>query len=101
MVFPEPPAGEAGESLPPVVLRFPGEMAYRVYDEFEGGQIQVQEDGDLLVTASMPQDPWLTGFLLSFGPRVQVVSPVYLRDILAAQAKEIYEKNGGSGLCTM
>lgn len=101
MVFPEPSAGEAEEGLPPVVLRFPGEMAYRVYDEFEGGQIQVQEDGDLLVTAPMPQDPWLTGFLLSFGPRVQVVSPLYLRDILAAQAKEIYEKNGGSGLCTM
>ena len=35
----------------------------------------------------------LTGFLLSFGAQVEVISPVYLREVLAAQAREIYEKN--------
>ncbi len=79
--------------LDPVVLRFPREVAYRVYDEFDVSNIQEQENGDLLVTAFMPQDAWLTGFLLSFGTQVEVVSPIYLREVLAAQAKEIYEKN--------
>ncbi len=77
----------------PIVLRFSREVAYRVYDEFDLNHIQEQENGEMLVTAYMPQDGWLTGFLLSFGAQVEVISPVYLREVLAAQAREIYEKN--------
>lgn len=92
--YPEPPEEAASEQdSEPIVLRFPKELAYRVYDEFDIKQVQEQENGDLLVTATMPQDAWLTGFLLSFGAQVDVVSPLYLRDVLAAQAREIYEKN--------
>lgn len=92
--YPEPPKENAPEQdLPPIVLRFPKEVAYRVYDEFDINHIEEQENGELLVTAFMPQDAWLTGFLLSFGVQVEVVSPVCLREVLAAQAKEIYEKN--------
>ncbi len=91
--YPELPKETTSPGQEPIVLRFPGELAYRVYDEFDAGNIREQENGDLLVTASMPQDPWLTGFLLSFGAQVEVVSPVCLREVLAAQAREIYEKN--------
>ena len=77
----------------PIVLRFSREVAYRVYDEFDLNHIQEQENGEMLVTAYMPQDGWLTGFLLSFGAQVEVISPAYLREVLAAQAREIYEKN--------
>lgn len=93
--YPEPPEEETAseQDSDPIVLRFPKELAYRVYDEFDIKQVRQQENGDLLVTATMPQDAWLTGFLLSFGAQVDVVSPLYLRDVLAAQAREIYEKN--------
>lgn len=93
--YPEPPEEETAseQDSDPIVLRFPRELAYRVYDEFDIKQVRQQENGDLLVTATMPQDAWLTGFLLSFGAQVEVVSPLYLRDVLAAQAREIYEKN--------
>ena len=93
--YPEPPEEEtvSEQDSDPIILRFPKEVAYRVYDEFDIGQVRQQENGDLLVSATMPQDAWLTGFLLSFGAQVEVVSPLYLRDILAAQAREIYEKN--------
>lgn len=77
----------------PVVLRFSGEAAYRVYDEFDVSQIVEQENGDLLVSAPLPQDGWLTGFLLSFGTQVEVVSPVSLRQVLAREAGAILEKN--------
>ena len=40
----------------------------------------------------MPVDPWLIGYLLSFGTKVEIIEPKELREILAAQAKEIYEK---------
>jgi len=93
--YPEPSEEKkaAGQDLNPIVLRFPREMAYRVYDEFDIHHIKEQENGELLVTAFMPQDAWLTGFLLSFGAKVDVVSPAGLRDVLAARAREIYIKN--------
>lgn len=76
-----------------IVLRFPGEMAYRVYDEFDATQVEQQEDGSLTASAQMPVDEWLTGFLLSFGSRVEVLEPAFLKEELARQAKLIYEKN--------
>lgn len=76
-----------------ITLRFPKEMAYRVYDEFDKAQVQRQENGDLIASANMPEDAWLIGFLLSFGTQVDILSPVYLKDVLAEQAKLIYEKN--------
>lgn len=76
-----------------ITLRFPREMAYRVYDEFDKTQVQIEENGDLAVSAMMPEDVWLVGFLLSFGTQVDILSPAYLREAVARQAKLIYEKN--------
>ncbi len=74
-------------------LRFPAEMAYRVYDEFDGEQVERQADGDLLVSAKMPEDEWLMGFLLSFGTKLDVISPADLRHRLAEHGRLIFEKN--------
>lgn len=76
-----------------IILRFPKEMAYRVYDEFDIEQVTQQENSDLLVCARMPEGTWLISFLLSFGAQVEVIEPVYLKEILAKQAQQIYEKN--------
>ena len=74
-------------------LRFSPAMAYRVYDEFDQTEIQIQKNGDFIVYAEMPIDSWLVGYLLSFGSQVEIIEPEYLREILAAQALEIYKKN--------
>lgn len=76
-----------------IVLRFPKEMAYRVYDEFKDDELTEQENGDFIAAAYMPEDTWLIGYLLSFGAYVEVIEPVYLREILSTEAKKIYEKN--------
>lgn len=90
--FPETP--DVGETDDPMImLRFPKEMAYRVYDEFDTDQIERQENGDLIACARMPESAWLTGFLLSFGTQVEILSPAYLRERIAEQARKIYEKN--------
>lgn len=86
----EGPAGEESEQL---ILRFPKEMAYRVYDEFDKTQVRQEENGDLTATANMPEDSWLIGFLLSFGTQVEILSPAHLKETVAEQAKLIYEKN--------
>lgn len=75
------------------ILRFPPEMAYRVYDEFHDSEIALLENGELLVTTYMPNDVWLIGYLLSFGSRVFVVEPAHLRKLLAKEGKKIYKNN--------
>ncbi|WP_167958270.1 helix-turn-helix transcriptional regulator [Anaerosporobacter faecicola] len=76
-----------------VVLRFPKEMSYRIYDEFCDNEVTVEENGDLIVKAFMPEDAWLMGYLLSFGANVEVIEPTYMRKILFDEAKKICEKN--------
>ncbi|MDE5974381.1 MAG: YafY family transcriptional regulator, partial [Eubacterium sp.] len=88
-----PVSAEVTDDYNQITLRFPKEMAYRVYDEFDKTQVVHQADDDLIVTAKMPEDSWLVGFLLSFGTQVDIISPAYLKDIVAEQAKLIYEKN--------
>ena len=62
-----------------ITLRFPREMAYRVYDEFDKTQVRQQGDGSLVACARMPEDAWLTGYLLSFGTQVEILSPASLK----------------------
>lgn len=76
-----------------IVLRFEKEAAYRVYDEFDAAQVETQENGDMIVSVEMPEDAWLTGYLLTFGTQVEVIEPSCLKDMLAEQARKIYEKN--------
>lgn len=84
---------DSDEEYNQIILRFPGEMAYRVYDEFDKTHVQQQTNGDLIVSAKMPEDAWLIGFLLSFGTQVDILSPPYLKKLIAEQGKLIYEKN--------
>lgn len=76
-----------------IVLRFSKDISYRVYDEFDKTQIILQDNGDLVVSAKMPEDEWLIGYLLSFGTQVDIIKPAYLKKIVAERAKKIYEKN--------
>ena len=81
-----------GQTYNTIILGFPQNMSYRVYDEFDKTQVTRQENGDLIVSAHMPEDEWLIGYLLSFGTQVDIIEPAYLKEIVAEQAKKIYEK---------
>lgn len=76
-----------------IILRFQKEIAYRVYDEFDITQIEKLSNGDLIVSTEMPEDTWLIGYLLTFGTQVDIIEPIYLKEILAEQARKVYEKN--------
>lgn len=89
--FPESD-GILGQSYNTIVLRFPKNMSYRVYDEFDITQVSKKDNGDLIVSVEMPEDEWLISYLLSFGTQVDIVEPVYLKEIVADQAKKTYEK---------
>lgn len=76
-----------------LLLRFPKEAAYRVFDEFDREQISYRENSGLIVSARLPEDTQLTGYLLSFGTQVEILEPVYLRAKIAKEAQQIFEKN--------
>lgn len=82
----------SGQSYNTIVLCFTKNISYRVYDEFDKTQVSEKENGDLIVSVEMPEDEWLIGYLLSFGTQVDIIEPVYLKDIVAEQAKKIYKK---------
>ena len=76
-----------------VILRFPQEMAYRIYDEFEVDEINQDDNGNFIISATMPIDEWLIGYLLSFGSKVCIIEPKYLKKIVYNEAKKICEQN--------
>ncbi len=74
-------------------LLFSRAVAFRVYDEFERDVITQQPGGMLRVDVAMPQDVWVTSYLLSFGTELTVLEPQSLREQLANHAKAIWQKH--------
>ena len=94
--FDDAPSPEQEFFLPPMEqtslqLRFRASLAYRVYDEFDPACIVVLPDGALLVTAIMPVDDWVYGYLLTFGDGVTILAPQTLRSGMTAFTKKIAE----------
>jgi predicted DNA-binding transcriptional regulator YafY len=88
------PAG----NIPPLfrveaVLKFSPQMSHRVFDDFSHNGISVQKDGSLVVSAIFPEDHQLYEYLLSFGPGMEVLSPLSLREQIARLAEEIGHTN--------
>lgn len=88
------PAG----NIPPLfrveaTLKFAPHMAPVVFDEFASAGISVQSDGSLMVSAVFPEDQQLYSYLLSFGPGMEVLSPLSLREQIARLAEEIKQAN--------
>jgi predicted DNA-binding transcriptional regulator YafY len=82
--------GMPGETkLQKVRLLFSPEVAYRVYDEFGGNMTQKQADGSLFVETEMPDESWVTDYLLSFGEAITILEPLEWKTSLAEIAQKI------------
>jgi len=68
-------------------MQIAAEMAYRVFDEFEEEQIECRSDGSFIVTAQYPEDNWLHGYLLSYGPYLKILEPQSVRKTIEKQLK--------------
>jgi len=73
-------------------LRFSEKVLNRLYDEFDDCLISQNADGSLDVTAAMPEDEWVYGYILSFGHYVEVLEPEHIRDIIQRRMKEALKK---------
>ena len=98
-------APDSRSQLPAVQLElwFAPSVAYRLYETFSPEEISVNQDGSFSVRAAFPEDRWVYGFLLSFGPEVKVLSPVHIQRILAQMARQLLayypEDNAGGPPC--
>lgn len=72
-------------------LAFEKEMESIVVDCF-GPDFEKMEDGRILINASLPENNWLYGFILSFGNQVEVINPPHIRTILREISENIYKK---------
>jgi len=73
-------------------LRIAPEMTYRVLDEFDESMIEKQPDGSFIVTATLPKENWLYGYVLSFGDYAEVLEPEFLRKSMHEKAGNILAK---------
>ena len=72
-----------------LVLKFSPEVRVRVEDFFGEEQIEYQENGDMIVKISFPEDQWVYSFILGFGEYIEVLEPEHIRKIIQEKAKKI------------
>ena len=69
---------DLGELLQ-IELDFPDECGYRLYDTFDESAILKTESG-YKVQVALPENEWLYGFVMSFGDKISVIRPEYLKE---------------------
>lgn len=60
-----------------LTLKLSGEVAYRVYDEFD--YVQILDDGSFMVTCTLPWGNWLYYYIATFGEHCEVIEPQEIR----------------------
>jgi predicted DNA-binding transcriptional regulator YafY len=80
------------EKILNLVLRFSPELRARVEEYFDESHIQMQQNGDMIVNVSYPEDEWVYSFILSYGEYVEVLEPPHIRDIIHEKARGIISK---------
>lgn len=83
---------EQPPNLVQLVLRFHPRAKPRLQDYFTFGNIEVQPDGMILVTASQPDEPWLYGMLLSYGADVLILEPESVAQRVREMAQKIVDQ---------
>ncbi len=90
------------EPVVSVKLKFSPEAAFRVYDEFTDA-VTADNQGNLYVTADLPDNGVLFSYLLSFGNQVEVLEPACIQEQMKEKPNPLYEEirfgTMGDGLC--
>ncbi len=65
-----------------VELSFKASMRYKIQEMFSEDMYEVQEDGSILASFSMPIDDWVVSMILGYGENVKVLSPNSLKETI-------------------
>jgi predicted DNA-binding transcriptional regulator YafY len=72
-------------------LLFDDEVKTVVEEWFGIENVNPEPDGKYVVKASLPEESWLYGFILSFGNHVEVIEPECFRETIGKIAESIYK----------
>lgn len=74
-----------------VELKLSSEVSFRVYDEFTDG-VTADQQGNLYVTADLPDNGVLFSYLLSFGDNVEILEPANVREQMKEKLISMLQK---------
>ena len=83
----EPQENSTPLPMTKLTIELPASCAYRVYDEFEDAKVNKNTDGSFRIEASVIADNWLVGYLLSFGSKLSIIEPEYIRAAVYEEAR--------------
>lgn len=75
-----------------VTMKFSNLVRSKVEDIFPSENIQYLDAGDMLVTASFPDQEWYLSLIMSFGEHAEVLGPEEIRQQVISKVKSMYEK---------
>ncbi|NPV90972.1 MAG: YafY family transcriptional regulator [Firmicutes bacterium] len=75
-----------------LVLRFDAEFRMVVEDMFESRRVEIDPRGRSVVEVTYPDEDWVYGFVLSFGPFVEVLSPPHIRQGIIGAVERMRKK---------
>lgn len=73
------------------VFQFKEEALFRLYDEYDEKYIKDNGDGTFNLEIDFPEDDWVYGYILSFGPNIKVIEPEHVKEIISKKSREIFE----------
>lgn len=85
-------SGEKDTVYISVTLQFTAGVRTRVEDIFDSDQIEVLNNGMLVVTAQFPESDWYVSLILSFGDDVDVLGPQSVRQTIAHKIQSMNNK---------
>ena len=80
---------ETGPGVP-LVLRFRPRVRVQVEEAFGLHNVQAQEDGTLIVRVTYPDNHWLYGMLLSYGPDCYIMEPAFVAERVKKDAGSVF-----------
>lgn len=72
-----------------LTLKFSEKMVPLVEELYNREDYERTADGGLVARTRMPEDGWMYGYILSYGPFVEVLGPPRIREIIRSSAREI------------
>lgn len=74
----------------PVTLLFDACMSFQVYEKFDD-EVQVREDGSLLVNTILPDNELLYSYIFSCQDKIEVLAPRHVRDLVSQRVRKMTE----------
>lgn len=77
--------------LTAIKLKLFSAVSHRIQDEFDPRDVVQNDDGSFTVTVRSPEDEWMFGYIMSFGPWCEVLEPEYIRKLIKKRFADALE----------